>query len=170
MVNNPPWIRWHIQCYHYETRVRTSTDAEGNTTTTTTEERVNTHSASHSYQLQGWRDDSNPLKPTSHSIAKVAFSKDYKWRDPRAKQKHDGEKFAWIARNDRDTHKDFSWSWGIHGYKSHMIEVRAGEAVPCCFNLLWFWLFSLLGLSWIYRVWASSVTGKRNEGFLKVGW
>lgn len=178
IVSSPPWILWHIECYHYETRTRdatrTITDSDGNTTTETYQEtyqvRVRTHSASHSYELAGWRDTSKVLEPTSHDIAKVEFDKTYEWRDPGAKAKHDAENAMWISMNDRDVHKDVSWTWGINGYKSRLVSVRDGAEVPCCFDIVWYVLFSLIGLSWFYRVYGSSITGKRAEGFVKVGW
>ena len=49
------------------------------------------------YQLVGWKDRSKALEPTSHDIAKVEFIKEYQWRDPGAKAKHDAENAMWVS-------------------------------------------------------------------------
>lgn len=49
------------------------------------------------YQLAGWKDRSKALEPTSHDIAKVEFIKEYQWRDPGAKAKHDAENAMWVS-------------------------------------------------------------------------
>lgn len=52
-----PTIAFHIQNYHYEERVITTTDAQGKKTTRTVTERVNTHSASMTYGICGHTDE-----------------------------------------------------------------------------------------------------------------
>lgn len=53
-IRSPPKVSFRIQCYHYETRIHTSTDSEGKTTTTTSQERVNTHYATGSFHFSTW--------------------------------------------------------------------------------------------------------------------
>jgi hypothetical protein len=137
ICERPPWVRWYIQCYHYETRTHTTTDSKGHTSTHTTQDRVNTHSASCNYQLAGFIDSSKPLAPTGHGMAKVHFKKHFSWRDAAARVKHDGEKAVWVRFHDRDTYKDVTWKWGINGYQKHMVELREGEEEPCWFGTWW---------------------------------
>ena len=46
--------------------------------------RVDTHSASHNYAIQGCQDTSLAPSPTGHKLAKVEFSRYFSWRDPNA--------------------------------------------------------------------------------------
>eukprot|EP00039_Didymoeca_costata_P012067 m.172567 g.172567 ORF g.172567 m.172567 type:complete len:437 (+) comp15374_c1_seq2:188-1498(+) len=174
MCQTMPWVHWSIQCYHYETRIEhyTSTDSKGNTThhTRTVQERVNTHSASHNYALEGYSDVSPPMTLTSHNITKVEFSRHFSWRDNIAKAKHDVAYAEWIRFHDRDTHRDINWSWGIPGFKNYIMDIREGVSLPCWFNVNCYVLWTMIGLSWPYRVCASSICGKREEKVCKVIW
>eukprot|EP00929_Paragymnodinium_shiwhaense_P025465 TRINITY_DN15395_c0_g2_i3.p1 TRINITY_DN15395_c0_g2~~TRINITY_DN15395_c0_g2_i3.p1 ORF type:complete len:558 (-),score=83.53 TRINITY_DN15395_c0_g2_i3:465-2138(-) len=66
-----PHFRWHVQCYHYETRTRTESyrDSNGNTQTRTVTEtvRVNTWSATHRGVIPS-TDHTPPFVPNTRAL------------------------------------------------------------------------------------------------------
>eukprot|EP00049_Salpingoeca_infusionum_P010849 m.186978 g.186978 ORF g.186978 m.186978 type:complete len:353 (-) comp14767_c2_seq7:1180-2238(-) len=75
--NSPPIITWHVQCYHYETRLRTRMVSDPHTNTSRMETyhetvRVNTHSASMDYAIVGWFDASGPWVPPTYENERLS--------------------------------------------------------------------------------------------------
>jgi len=95
-------FKWHIQCYHYETRTRTVTDSEGRSHTETYQERVNTHSASRN-GLIGCTDHSEDFIPNTD--AKFCYIKSKCDKDFSGSNYHSSYQ-QWINSNIRDTHHD----------------------------------------------------------------
>jgi hypothetical protein len=98
-------FRWHIECYHYETRTYTTTDSKGHRHTHTKRVRVTTHVATHEGRLRSF-EVSPPFIPDVNSYAltqllstarvQVKFAEYFAARD------------SWRAANTRDAHQDFS--------------------------------------------------------------
>lgn len=55
-----PKIVWHIQNYHYETRVEHYKDAEGNSKTRRVRQRVNTFYKEKNFKFKKWVDCTPP--------------------------------------------------------------------------------------------------------------
>lgn len=56
-----PKVKWHIQCYHYETTTTVTTNSDGTTSTSTDRRRVDTHSATEFMDITEWSDFSDKL-------------------------------------------------------------------------------------------------------------
>lgn len=169
---NPPTIYFSIQCYHYETRHRTRTvrDSNGNTRTEhyTERVRVNTHHATQPYHISNWHDASSQWLPPGHSLTKHRFYFAFGFSSPAAASRYNSEKAIFIATNNRDVHFDFHERRRIAGFKKHVLAVRHDADVPCSARADMFWVFSLIGLSWWFRVHLSSKTGVHNYSFVKM--
>eukprot|EP00056_Hartaetosiga_gracilis_P001057 m.41991 g.41991 ORF g.41991 m.41991 type:complete len:378 (-) comp10479_c0_seq1:687-1820(-) len=167
VLDTPPTIRFHIQCYHYETRTRTVRDSNGNTRTETYTERVNTHSASENFHILQWFDDSMPFFVPNYEICQMKFFKNFKFTTE-ALSRFECDKARFIRENDRDVHYSYSESRFIGGMKSHALTFHENATLPCSSNPTWFWIFTLLSLSWFVRTHLGSQTGEFKYTYSKV--
>eukprot|EP00730_Choanoeca_flexa_P002754 TRINITY_DN11163_c0_g1_i1.p3 TRINITY_DN11163_c0_g1~~TRINITY_DN11163_c0_g1_i1.p3 ORF type:complete len:356 (+),score=21.00 TRINITY_DN11163_c0_g1_i1:2672-3739(+) len=169
--NTPPSIRFTIQNYHYETRVRTRSVSDGNggtrTETYTERVRVNTHFASLDYQVQLWRDGCHPYSPPSYDITKTSMTKHFTFT-PTAQQRHDWTKQQFIRTHHTDTHYDFKIHEHVQGFKKRMLTFRETAVLPRSAQPRYFWLLSVLTLSWFVRAHLSAQTGRYHYPIIKV--
>jgi hypothetical protein len=110
-IRSAPKVTFRIQCYHYETRIHTSTDSEGKTTTTTSQERVNTHYATDSFAFSTWQDHSPPASVLHYlGVLKLARLRTYKTINftPQSHRSFKIQESNFISRNNRDIHYDYS--------------------------------------------------------------
>eukprot|EP00055_Hartaetosiga_balthica_P003776 m.8965 g.8965 ORF g.8965 m.8965 type:complete len:395 (-) comp3319_c0_seq1:261-1445(-) len=167
VLDSPPQITFHIQCYHYETRTRTVRDSNGNTKTETYTERVNTHSASMVFHIQQWYDDSAPFFVPNYEICQLKFSKSFKFTDA-SFSRYKMEREVFIRENDRDVHYSFTEGRYIAGMKKKALTYHENADLPCSTSPTWFWIFTLLTLSWFIRTHLGSHTGEFKYHYSKV--
>ena len=99
----PVWS-FHIQCYHYETRIHT--DANGKMTTT--QHRVNTWFASKQFFYHAFEDRSPPVPYfDSYLFTKFKTKLNVTFGDQYTESQFAQQKNIFIATNRRDTHYDF---------------------------------------------------------------
>lgn len=149
----------HIQCYHYELRTVTTRDANGKTKTQLNRVRVNTRFATERYYYISWRDISGKFdldvsggmaqheRPfvklhllLAMSLAEDGTASDFHY-----------QKRSFIARNNWDTHYDFTERLELNGYNEHTL-VKVTDFNPPCFNSFWFFLFTLLTVVEFYKI------------------
>eukprot|EP00049_Salpingoeca_infusionum_P011652 m.203417 g.203417 ORF g.203417 m.203417 type:complete len:342 (-) comp14991_c1_seq1:515-1540(-) len=171
VTNQKPVIIWHVQCYHYETRVRTRTVSNGNggtrTETYTERVRVNTHSATALFDAPQWDDVSRPFVPPGHGLTKLTFHKQYVFGSTEAANRYTSSMHRFRSENDRDVHQDFSEKFQIDGFTGYMMGVRRGHELPCSAFPRYFWIFSLLGLSWFFRLHLNAHVGVYSHTYVK---
>jgi hypothetical protein len=130
-----PHIRWHIQCYHYETQSYTEqkTDRNGNTRTVRRTRRVrrNTWAATEIYSPYYWEDISCPFPDIgTASLTRLTFGKSYVFADATSAHHFRDRKQAFIRMNRRDTHYDFSESFDINGAGMSFFVILKPEQLP----------------------------------------
>jgi hypothetical protein len=107
-----------VECYHWETRTTTSTDADGNTTTSTTEEKVVTYTDKLDFVYNSWSDASGELAGVEgHSIAKLDLRKCLTFADAETRSRYEETRDAFYNSNrGRDNHMDGSEHFSIPGF------------------------------------------------------
>lgn len=157
-------FRWHIECYHNETRTRTSTDSKGHVRRHTESVRVTTHVATQQGRLRSL-EASPPFVPdlNSHVLTQVVstarvtvrFAEYFAARD------------AWFAANKRDAHQTVSAVESVPELKpSLLVEYVPGNRP--CWMTQWAFAFAALTLSSLcYRVAFNARCGKQEYTFVK---
>jgi len=155
--------RWHIECYHYETRVRHGKDSKGHSTTHTERVRVTTHTATREGRLRTF-DASPPFAPaaasalsqlSSRAVVRVRFDGYFAARD------------AWRAANARDQHQDFSASEGVAEVRPELLVEFVPGARPWWVSAPAFALATLALGALCYRVAFDARCGHLEYTFLK---
>lgn len=148
----------HIQCYHYETRLRTERDANGNTSVKTEQVRVNTHSSTERYFYISWRDISGKfdldvsgaMEKQERPFVKLHLGLAMQPAGDGTESDFNHQKNSFVWRNNRDTHYDFDERLELQGYDEHIL-VRVSDFQPPYFSLGWFILFTLLTVVEFYK-------------------
>jgi len=167
-----PSIRWHIQCYHYETRTRTVTytDSDGKTRTRTEtyQERVNTHRATGYFQFKSFLDVSGEITGLEHyKLTRIRMRKEWTFADQWTEQAFRTQKSDFIRYNDRDRHYDFSESFEINGFTPRVLcEVQPETKHAYMTNGCYFF-FSIILCSACFRCWFNGLTGKKTFYIIK---
>ena len=164
-----------VQCYHYETRHHTERDSNGNNHTRTETVRVNTHSASERFYYISWRDISGRfVLDTSGAMVnqKLAFVKlhlalDMIFAQDGTQQDYERQRELFKARNRWDTHQDYSESLAMDGYNEFNL-VRVSDYKPACFNMGWYFIFTLLLAVEFYKMYVDKFCIVQNFMVAKV--
>ena len=149
----------NIECWHMETRTRTVyyTDANGNTQTRveTYQERVTTYTEQKTFEFRFWRDISDPQGPQmdSYGVTRLKLSKDVDCGDEETTAEFLQQRKDMIDRNEHmDEHCDFTWDDNIPGFQKRVCMYADAKYRPWWMSTSYYWLATLLGLSWPYRV------------------
>eukprot|EP00792_Barthelona_sp_PAP020_P014009 TRINITY_DN960_c0_g1_i1.p1 TRINITY_DN960_c0_g1~~TRINITY_DN960_c0_g1_i1.p1 ORF type:complete len:453 (+),score=107.05 TRINITY_DN960_c0_g1_i1:286-1644(+) len=121
VMNLPPFIEFHVEAYHYETRHRTVhyTDSNGRSQTRheTYQEKVVTLRRSERYNFASWNDVSDPHQfavPQFQEILKIEISSIIQAADNQSRDHFDR---SWNEFHDKyrnaDVHVDFTQNKGI---------------------------------------------------------
>ena len=159
----PPEIRFHCECYHYETRHHTRTDSNGNTEHYTTTERVTTYTETYSMPYYSERDVSGLFYlncdkayiQKKHYI-KLELIEEINFADAISYMDYEYEKDHFWRRNRfRDVHFDFNESRIIPGMVHHNL-VKMTQVEPCTVNFFFFFLFTIFTFSEFYKSYVNS--------------
>lgn len=159
-------IVFNIECYHMETRHRTVTERDSNgnthTRTETYQEKVVTYRGSQPFVYKSCTDVTGQLAMEVKRITRLHILKEYKFANAESERRFNDQKNNFYNNNRRDVHNDLSISFSIDGFRERLLVLPVGLTPPCCFSDFWYIIWSVLGLSWFYRMWFDRVTeGKR---------
>lgn len=158
--SQPPYLWFHIQCYHIDVTITTTTDRYGYTLTTRSERRVNTHSASGSFKYKGWFDATPALIiPGSLSFhlvgapTRIHATKDYSFANTASQNEYNRQFTDFINIHDRDTLKDVSSGLNINGFEEYALAYQQNNDIdiPTRFHYGWHFLSSIFALSPLYE-------------------
>jgi hypothetical protein len=162
---NPPTIRWHVECYHYETSYHTHTDSNGNTRTETKSNRVTTFTGSRDFHYYTWRDVSGLFLLDSHKVyngekkvyIKLELNLDVDFADDITRLDYQRQKDDFYYENRwRDTHISFSESKIVNGFNQYNM-VRISDYRPAGINCGWFLIFTFFfPFAEIYKMYVDS--------------
>jgi hypothetical protein len=150
--SNPPKLNFHVECYHYETRTKTTTDSEGNTKTESSEEKVVTYSESRPFIFYTWRDTSGLFLLDSHKVfrnfyktyIKLHIDLEVEFADDITKYDYYRTKDEFYNQNKyRDTHINISESKNVDGFETHNM-VRITSTEPFGVNKFFFIIFLII--------------------------
>lgn len=148
-----PVIKMGIQCYHNEMKKHTTKDKDGKTSTWEREEEVRTKSAQEEFRYASWKDVSGtwvfdtqfargradvPYVSLQLSL-EVCFAQDG------TSQVYDTEKENFIKRNLTDEKYYYSKDTSVEGMVYSKM-VRLSDSQPRFFGLIWYVIFTLLGV------------------------
>lgn len=162
-----PLFKWHIQCYHYETRTRTvtSTDKDGNKTTRHEhyQERVNTHAAWHSGVIPSADFSPEFLPDTSAQMTEIVTH----LRLDFSSSNYMACYAAWIAMHRRDIHADQTHSEDLPSRHSSLLAVWLTGAQPWWMNAGMYGLSTLFMCAPCYRLAVQSRLGRQEYEYRK---
>jgi len=169
--SNSPHLRFHVECYHYETITTTSRDSNGNTTTSTRQEKRVTHRESQPFLYDCWDDISGELIGVGaiYRLTRVRFHKKFVFADAQTCQSWENEARAFQDRNRyRDVHMNFWHTLDIPDYIPRMLAIMgAKEDVPKCLGLSYFILWTIILCGYCYRSWFHSISTKQSYEYVK---
>ena len=153
-----PRISMKVECYHFEmpTRDVYYTDANGNrqSRTETYTERVVTFEDHDEFSFGSWVDVSKGKMPalSTVSLTRVRIDPYVLFGDQETADDYERQATAMIERNrGRDTFTDFSASREIPGLKKRISAYVDLRVKPWWIRPLFFWLATLLQMTWPYR-------------------
>ena len=153
-----PRIGMVVECYHFETRTRVVyyTDANGNrqSRTETYTERVVTFVDHDEFSFGSWVDISKREMPplSTVSLTRVRIDPYVLFGDQETADDYERQAAAMIERNrHRDAFTDFSASREIPGLKKRISAYVDLRVKPWWIRPLFFWLATLLQMTWPYR-------------------
>ena len=128
IVHARPNFWWKIQCFHYTYHTVHYTDSKGNRRTRTERTRHNTHAATGAFDFDRCEDTSDTtFVHFAASVTRVRLEEDVKLADARTRQRYDAAFEAWVAANDRDTHKEVSSGMNVPGFESYVLSYKSKE-------------------------------------------
>jgi hypothetical protein len=174
MQSQPPIVSMFVQCYHYETRTRTVSvrNSDGSTSlrTETYTERVVTYSETVYMPYGSWMDVTGAVSGlANYPLSKLHF--DVAWEaaddETAAAQKAIGQELRERCRH-FDVHMDYGEGATINEFQPHILALVGADAMPALLSVRWYWIFSLLLLSWPYRIWFERLSISKDITFRKV--
>ena len=154
----PPKINMVVVCYHYETRTRVVyyTDSNGNSQsrTETYTERVVTFVDQDEFLFGSWVDVSKREMPelSAASVTRVRINPCILFGDQETVDDYQSQVASMLERNkDRDLYTDFSASREIPGLKERISAYVDLRVKPWWIRPLYFWIATLLQMTWPYR-------------------
>mmetsp|Transcript_105352 Transcript_105352/g.328393 ORF Transcript_105352/g.328393 Transcript_105352/m.328393 type:complete len:395 (+) Transcript_105352:483-1667(+) len=162
-----PAFRWHIQCYHFETRTRTETtrDAQGNTSTRTVTERhrVNTWHSTHTGVIPSIDRTPRFVPNTRALICEVDTSLDLDFSESNYLQcyRH------WCYANRFDVHAEESRREDLPSRRAAFLAELVAGARPCWMRRAAYVLATLLMFSVCFRLTVQSRVGQQDFTYRK---
>ena len=141
MVNGKGFFTFWIECYHYETR----TDSKGRSR----RHKVVTHTATKRFDPTLSEDDSGNISGIK-DITKYVFInyiKKYYFADEASAKNYDNAYQSFIRSNTRDSHQNYSSTFGIDGFQDEVGFNALGEGGH---SATLFYVLTLLTLAIIY--------------------
>ena len=153
-----PRISMIVECYHFEMSTRDVyyTDANGNrqSRTETYTEKVVTFKDHDEFSFGSWVDVSKREMPalSTVSLTRVRIDPQVLFGDQETADDYERQATAMIERNrHRDAFTDFSASREIPGLKKRISAYVDLRVKPWWIRPLFFWLATLLQMTWPYR-------------------
>jgi len=154
----PPRINMVVECYHYETRTRVVyyTDANGNSMsrTETYTEKVVTFVDQDEFSFGCWLDVSKREMPEMSTVAltRVKIDPSILFGDQETADDYERQVAEMLERNRlRDVFTDYSSSKEIPGLKKRISAYVDLRMKPFWIRPLFFWIATLLQMTWPYR-------------------
>ena len=158
-----PRIGIKIECYHYE---KTSDGGQ--------KKKVK-YSGTSYWHYKNFRDETGEILGLNEGkMIKLQLSKSFKFGNDTSITEFDAFRQNYIQNNKkRDEQIEGSFVFDYGGIEETDVLVQSkGASRSCCMSSFWFWFWSLLFLSWPYRIWLESKTVAKQIEVKKViyGW
>ena len=155
----PPEIRFHCECYHYETRHHTRTNKDGKTEHYTTTEKIVTYTEVYSLPYYSERDVSGLFYLNcdrayieQKAYIKLELQEEINFADAISYYDYERAKaFFWRKNRFRDAQFSFWETRIIPGMKHHNL-VKMVAVEPCIVNYFFFFIFTILTIGEIYSI------------------
>eukprot|EP00112_Aurelia_sp_Birch-Aquarium-sp1_P001238 Seg1128.3 transcript_id=Seg1128.3/GoldUCD/mRNA.D3Y31 product="Transmembrane protein 151-like" protein_id=Seg1128.3/GoldUCD/D3Y31 len=146
-----------VECYHWETRTRlvSSTGADGlsHSHYETCEVKVVTHTESKVFPITYAEDVSDSLNLDQYGVTRLKLTPDVKCGDSETQEKFNEMSDEMVEENrHRDDHIDFSYEDVIDGFRKRICAYTNPTYRKFWMSSSCYWMASLLGLSWIFRL------------------
>jgi len=169
----PPMIAFKATGWHYEQKQRSVPyrDARGKLRERieSYQERVETFSESETFSFTKWIDTTAlPEGLENYSLIRLELTKDFNFADEATKTLFTNLSHAFQARNrHRDRYTDYTEEVAIDGFVDHVIAYVDPLKKEWWIVSGWYWVFSALLMSWVYRWMIARRTRKMTVTILK---
>ena len=165
-------IRFHVTCYHYETRTKTVyyTDSEGRSQsrTETYQEMVVTHRASGDFYFKRCEDRTGKIVIYFEKLTRLQLNTKYDFANSESRAAYERQKANFKLAHDFDDYQTFREEFKIRGLEKRVLIVPPGARVPGCMSIWMYILFSMIGLSFFYRLWFQEKTHGKDISIVKI--
>ena len=144
-----------IFCYHWETRTRLVRSSDGELQAETYEERVDTYMEQRDFPIAFSQDISDPkgLNIDLFRVTRLKLKSEIECGNEETMMKFSEMRQQMIDENKlRDQCIEFKHIDGIDGFKKRICAFTDPKYRPCWMNFCTYWVFSLLGLTWVFRI------------------
>ena len=144
-----------IYCYHWETRTRYVRSSDGELQAETYEERVDTYTESRIFPISFSQDISDPegLNIDLFRVTRLKLKSEIECGDEETMMKFSEMSQQMIDENKhRDQCINFTYFDAISGFRKRICAYTDPKYRLCWMNLCTYWVFSFLGLTWVFRI------------------
>ena len=163
----PPKIRISVECYHYEEYERTGTHVSSSFTET---ERVSTFTETEEFPYASWVDVSEreSQEQCTAPVAKVTINPCFVFGNQETLNDYTRAAVTMVERNrNRDEHIDFSIGVEIPEMREKFLGYVDLGMKQFWMRPLYFWIATLLQMTWPYRFLFKAHTGKIHDTLKK---
>jgi len=165
---NPPVLRFHVECYHYETIHYTERDSKGNTHHRSRTEKRITHREYENFRFCSWRDVSGVFLVDSEKFLtkenekkvyiKLELDLEFDFADDISRYDYEIQKSQFKMRNIyRDVHMDFSEVIDLSGFTKYNL-VKISDQKPACLNCCVYLIFTFfIPVIELYKIFINSM-------------
>lgn len=156
-------IKWVVQNYHK----RRTRDSNGHTKT----KRINTARFEKVFEYTNIEDLSGIYELrdkaeayNAKSLIKLQFDTKLAFANQQTENSYNNQLYHFVTSSKTDVYQDFSMIKTIPGFQA---RVMCQTQSVCCFNMAFYTIFSLLGFSWIYRVYLDAKSARKSFDIVK---
>ena len=158
--SHAPRIWWKVECYHY----RHYKDSKGNSK----RKKVVTHRAEQNYAFNSWKDVSAEFTGLGEwNLTKLKNYKTFSFANQQTENDYNYKVQQFRANNDRDRYQDFRFGVAIQDFEKFVLVEAHPGARSGFISLNWYLCSSFLLCTTCYRMYFSSVCGRKQYVFDK---
>jgi len=160
-----PSFRWHIECWHYETKTRLKTSSKGLSRTKTERVKVVTHRASKTGALHSIDQSEKFIPDTSYTLTQLKSKVDITFAPG---SNYRSSYSAWVSANKRDTHQSYGRTEFVSCHQKHALIEWVPGTKSCWMGDCCYFLSNVFLVSLVYRCVLNSKCGRAQYNFHKV--
>ena len=153
---------FHAKCYHNEVRIRYTqiTDSNGNTRTQVSSyiEEVVTHTSQQTVIHSKCLDNTGLVLLNNTEVTRLFINKTFSFVDSNSRSAYESQYSCFKSENKFDVYQHYWEELTIPGFEDRVLIIPPGQKVSRFIEPEWYLFFSLIGFSYLYRLWLQKKT------------